>query len=222
MTKNKFPQNHSCLSDETAACRVAGLLPVEAKEKIERHLASCASCRELVAVCSRVAKEQNSGMSPAPAALIKSAKALIGQRAGPNLMDVVVRISGHAFAAAETTGEILFAPWLPAVNPLRGRAADAVNVLVVEKVYKRFRVRVEVSGEKSGGYAAILTLCDARSGQAVPNIRVTLYEGEQELESDVTRDGHVSFERLTARRYRFEILGLEEKPEYLSLQLTGS
>lgn len=218
MTQRK-PLDNPCLSDETIACWVQGFLPSAAQEKTGQHLKSCASCRELVAVCARVAEEQKSGLSPAPAAFTQSAKDLVGAKSGQNLLDVIVSVSGQAVAAVETTGKILFAPWLPALHPLRGADQSAMNTVVIEKIYKRVHIHLEVSGGKSGSYTAALTLRRSRFGKPLPDVRVILYQDRQELESYLTREGRVSFERLTLGLYRLKILGLERKPQYLSLRL---
>jgi hypothetical protein len=222
MTKDNNSEISLCLSDETVACWVEGLLSAGDQVKGENHARVCPVCREILDVALAVAEGQKVSVSAAPGSYAKTAKALVKERWGEKIMDVVVRLTGHAFTAVETSARILSAPWLPALDPLRAVDNNPLNLIVLEKDDPRLRCRLEIGQEDTGSHSAALLIRDARRGKAIDGLRVILYQGDEELESQMTREGRVSFKNLPPVKYRIEILRLKGGAAVLSLQFVRS
>ena len=47
-----------CIDDETMACYIDGLLPKKEIEVVEKHIAICARCKEIVEVARKIMSQE--------------------------------------------------------------------------------------------------------------------------------------------------------------------
>lgn len=196
-----------CLADEMIAQWVRGLASADEQALIQAHLEKCPVCRELVDTALAV-EHPSPDESPhqAPEALTARARQLVGRTWETRIADIVLKITGGIYSAVETTGKVLYAPWLPLAEPLRGEGAAMPSVVVVETIYKHLRCRIETSCVRGGHHAIHASFKDLGNDAPVNRIAVILFLNEEEIESQTSSKGMVHFEDLLPGAYRLELI----------------
>lgn len=205
MENEGTPHISVCLSDEDIACWQSGLVPSGQSVRIGGHLKECARCRGLVAALAAVAVQQEGeGVVQAPAQLTERARNLMQGSGLERIMDAAVTIADGLYRSVETTGQVLFAPWLPAAVALRGPEALAGGTIVLEATRGTTRCRLELSRQDGGRHNVSAVLHDVKLGRPVNGVQCVLYLDEAEVESQTVREGRALFEDLLPGHYRME------------------
>ncbi|NTV29844.1 MAG: hypothetical protein HGA80_07175 [Candidatus Omnitrophica bacterium] len=206
MTNEKHAHVNACISDEDLTIWQAGLASQEQSARIEGHLRQCVSCRELLNILEEVSAEQDrSVLNKTPAAVAERARQLVQESFIEKMLDVIVRVADGLYQAAETTGNVLVAPWLPAGAVLRGSDNISPDALVVEGEKEGLCCRLEFCRQDGGRHTVSVALRDVAADKPINGVACVLYIDGREVESQVSQGGRAVFEDLLPGNYRLEL-----------------
>ncbi|MBL8012918.1 MAG: hypothetical protein JNN05_03635, partial [Candidatus Omnitrophica bacterium] len=195
MDDRPFNQNMNCLSDETLTLWTQGLLSPQERAVVEAHAHGCAVCRELLQTLMDVNADERTEMAT-PRPLIASARELIKQAWENHIGSILLRISEGAYSAAQTTGRILFAPWMEPHKVLRSDGNANPSTVVIETAYRNMRCVVESSRTPNGCHTLKAEFTTVDANQPIDPTLFILYEDNEEIESQMSSAGTVVFEDL--------------------------
>ncbi len=198
-------KNPTCLSDETIAEFVDGLLTGKESAAVEDHLSVCLSCQELVSAHQSVRQRQESGeMMDVPTEMMQNAKNLIREK-NEDVLELLVRFSENMFEAIRTTGEVLWGPGVQSDYVLRADTAGPAQVLVVQKDFAAFRVEATVSREENDLHNVFVRLHSKSQKPFSASTNVSLWQDRNELESHPVSRGEISFRKIKPGAYHLRI-----------------
>jgi hypothetical protein len=212
----------ACLSDEMVECWVQNMLPAQEQAAIGRHLDQCPDCRTLVRLFREVtAGYEAEGCRTIPLALDQQVRKTVREGWEMQVMNIVIKIVSGAYSACQTTGDVLYAPWMPSTALLRAGKTTQPGSIVVEKVFGSIRCRVEVDHGPGGHHRISVVLYDLARNLPLAQTQTLLFMDEVEVESQLTVDGRCVFEDLRPGAYRCEFIVLDGTGGHLNLHLAN-
>lgn len=196
-------ENSECLSDEVLTLWVERLLPLNDKVNVDNHLAGCAVCREILATIEEVKRASVKRGEPfVPDQFSHSARQIIKGAWETQITSVLLRITDGFYSAVETTGRVLLAPWLQPSVSLRADEQIRPSSVVVETIYKHLRCTVESSRTMEGRHTLEATFHAVNTELPIDPTVFYLFDGNEEIESQLSLEGKVAFEDLPPGSYR--------------------
>lgn len=165
----KFP----CPEAEVLATYVDRSLSGAARDELDDHLATCEACLDQVLLCT-----------------VGSA-----DTARPGRFDAVIRFLEDTVELLRGVGEIRVLPGL-ALVATRGTAGQPAALKCVRFDRQFGDLTVEVAVEARSGGLGEIRVAPTVAGALVEDLRVTLLDGAQELDSSVARGGSVAFDEV--------------------------
>jgi hypothetical protein len=188
---------NNCPGEESLAIFLNGDLALDARNRIEAHLAHCSYCVDDLVAAHDAAHADD--LESVPRRLIESALALIAAR--QSLLEITVRLVRGSIELIATSARVLPAP----VAVLRGEELPSQgDMLRVEQEVGRFRVSVDLDLSEAGTCQVVADVREA-SGEPAEGIRLSLNSGEREQASFLTRRGVVVFDRIAPGEYSIAV-----------------
>lgn len=213
------PNNGGCLSDETLTLWTQGLLSPGEQTKVKAHLDTCDVCRD-VTLTLEALKPPISERS-VPEAVSSSAREFIARTWEKQIVRIILKMKDGLYTAAQTTGEVLLAPWLP--PPVLTRAPGAgPSSVVVETVYHNLRCLVESSRTGEGRHTFKASFVVIGTDRPIEPSLFILWEGDEEIESQMSHEGKVVFEDLPEGFYRLTMTLPDGQQGHLDIHLIPS
>lgn len=212
-----------CLSEEAFACLIEGKVVAKDRKKAGRHLASCGMCREALEDYQFVSKAvSETGDVRIPNWVLERAKALLSEEAGGNVLEIAARIGQGILELVSTTGEMIVKGQAVPLPVLRGRGiAQSEQDLRVVKSFQDILADVQLEMTQMPGLDMIVRVNNKKTKQRAQGIRVTLTRDDRELESSITVDGKVAFQRLREGIYQILLTKGGEKLGVVLVDLKG-
>jgi hypothetical protein len=184
----------NCLSEESLASYLGGILAGDAKEKVEVHLAQCSYCLEETVAAYKAGEDQ--GLERVPQRLLNKAKGLVKET--ETLFDLVVRFVKDSVELVSSVG---FTTLTPVPVGVRGAGtASAEKILQMEKEVGRFKLGLELEQVETG-VCRIAARVTEGDGKPVEGVRLSLITGGRDQASFLTRAGQVAFDRVPQGDY---------------------
>ena len=187
--------------DEALACYCDGILPVQDIGQMESHLAGCSDCRRLLLVLDKAKKETVPADTRMPIRVLERLGQMLSKVPSPlQTFKLLVRVLRENLEVLDTDGEVIPAPAL--AMAFRGGAHPLTEKgVAVRKRFEGFDVRVEVV--KTSQECCRVTIHPLESGKEtyLPRVRVTLSAGGATLESLISREGPIIFDRVGPEAY---------------------
>ncbi len=204
------------LDAEAMACFLENKLPAEESEQIKAHLISCAHCAEVIAVQSGLISQD----SRVPENLVAQAKELVASKDKASVLEIFLKAKENLLEILNTTGDILLGQELIPAPLFRSRQIkEFKDEVVILKDFKDIAVEIKVEN-KQGRYFNLSVLAKNKNTQAIiKDLRVTLMQDNQELESYLSSAGKVIFEHVLLGRYKIEICSIEAKVVSILLEI---
>lgn len=216
-------ENRDCPSDETLTLWVQGLLANDERARLESHAESCVECRDLLATLAEVKdKEAQINQLSVPQQFLSSARQIIKQAWENQIVTIFVKISQGVYTAAETTGRILYAPWLEPGMVTRAEAGTDNASVVVETVYQNMRCLIETSRTQDDRHTLRAVFTSVSTGRPIECSLFVLFEENEEIESQMSTDGKVVFEDLPPGSYRLTLTLPDRSQGHLDFHLIPS
>ncbi|MGM0576322.1 MAG: hypothetical protein ACQEXJ_11380 [Myxococcota bacterium] len=213
MSRDRVPPDHAASGAPTEALLRAALAPdtgcpdlaalaaddAGADDRLARHVASCARCRNLLAGLASRPRPLPEGVRGER--LLSRARDIptrpgpgLPRSEAPALLRIVVRAMDDALEILETSGTVLEAA------AARGPADRAVGV---ERRVEGVALRAHLSYSPTSGFGILVDVQrdDADRGP----LRVTLRRAGRDLRSEVAEDGTVLFPGVRPGRYRVDL-----------------
>jgi len=208
-----------CPDEEALAGFIAGGLSEPYAEKILSHVARCTSCAETAALVRTLEGEQEKEESAlVPHGLIEKAKGL--DPANKGVMDVVIRFA-KGVAEVIRAGTDVKGGRIPALEAVRGEdKVVSENLVILTKPFPPFLAEVEVERTRPELAEITVRLTDGQ-GSHPPGVRVSVFEDEVEIESNLLSEGAAVFENLKFGQYRLEITRRGEPVGRIALDMKG-
>lgn len=219
--KNDKPRTGgSCPEDHLIALYTLGECSAKESEFIQRHILGCERCRDIIQMQNNINEEpENIDFVQAPPELIEMAKSLVSEKYGHNLLYIKATFSRHVFNFLNTTGEIIFGPLSqPAVLLRNGHDEKRSNLLIKEK-FDGMVVKVEISRDEGDQSSIVINTTDFKTKKDAKNLRFTLLENDDELESHASPDGKTKFDEIKPGQYTVEINSPDKLVGAIRLQL---
>ena len=210
----------NCLSDETIAGFVEGLLTGQQTRAVERHMEDCPSCRDLVTAQRRVHRHQEKmTLAVVPADVTQSARDLMPAKDTKSVWELLIEFSEKMFESIQTTGEILLGPGMKSANALRGSVDDSVRTLVVRKTFDSFTIEITIAQDGRDTHDLFMRVQRGAKSSVPSHLRATLSDGQDELESHPILQGKAAFKKIKPGSYRLEIADPQKIFEVIQLKL---
>ncbi len=201
------PDNHP--NEEEIACFIEGKLGAQESEKFREHLSACDDCARLLAA---ELYSYPPGLIDIPAASLSAARAMVNDRGLLRPLEIVLKIRHFGFEIVKASGDILFGQEFVPAAVLRGRhITDFKDEVVAVKDFPKARIEVRVHSGKNSGFHVTVSAKDKRTQRLLPDLRVTLFRDDIELESKITVKGRVAFEHVAAGRYTVTVTGQKDE-----------
>lgn len=195
--------------EEEIACFLEGKLGVQESEKFRGHLAACDECARLLAA---ELYSYPPGLIDVPAASLSAARAMVNDSGLMRPLEIILKIRDFGFEIVKASGDILFGQEFVPAAVLRGRhITDFKDEVVAVKDFPKARIEVRIQSGKNAGFHVTVSVKDKRTQRPLPDLRVTLFKDDKELESKITAKGKVSFEHVAAGRYVVTVTGQKDE-----------
>ena len=190
-----------CLDEETLASYLSGMVAENPSADVEAHLADCSFC--LAEVIAAHKATQESDTEEAHRLLMERVMALIPTaQAGPAFLDLVVRLVKDSVELVSTSGRLI--PTMALVG-IRGRPRPSeTSILQVVKEMGRLNVEVEVERVENR-LCQVVVRVRGKEGRVVEGVRLSLFSGDREQASYLTRQGEAVFDRVAEGEYNLAI-----------------
>ncbi|MBP7836204.1 MAG: zf-HC2 domain-containing protein [Candidatus Omnitrophica bacterium] len=207
--KSRFDEVDKHPGEEALACFLDGYLSEEENERLKAHLAVCDDCAE---ACALSLNAEAAELKEVPGELLDKARAVLSLRDKPLALEIFLRLKENILEIAKVNGDILLGQELVPAALLRSRdIKDFKDEVIIFKDFQDIRVEVKIEN-KGGKYFNVLLQAKHRfAPHVLKDLRVTLVQGDLELESYLSETGAVSFEHVSLGKYRLEITSLENR-----------
>lgn len=209
-----------CPADEVLAAWAEGGLSEAVREKWLGHLARCADCREtLLSLKSLQAESGREEQFEVPAPALSRARQLDPSRKG--LVEIVVRFAKGLAEVLSLSGGVQSGR-VPLPAAARGESRVISETLVsFVKEFPPYSAEVEIEKVKPDRGEITVRLNEPKNGRLSPGLRVSLFAGDEELESEAVEQGSAVFENVKFGRYRLEITKVGEPVGKIALEMKG-
>lgn len=209
-----------CPEDHLIALYALGECSSKESEFIRQHIRGCERCRDIIQMQNNINEEpENIDFVQAPPELIEMAKSLVSEKYGHNLLHIKAAFSRHVFNFLNTTGDIIFGPLSQPAALLRDGHDDKRSNLLIEESFDDLSVKVEISRGEEDKNSIVINTTDLKTKKGVKNLRFTLLESDDELESRASPDGKIKFDEIKPGQYTVEINRPDKLVGAIRLQL---
>lgn len=223
-SSSPMPINGNCHDDITLACYVDGILEKDKNEKVERHLASCNNCLDLLVLQSKIRQEESeiTGSEEAPEAWVERAIALFpDNRKGieQKTFDIVIRFAKDTIEVIKNPGNL----WLTCgASPVAIRGNEkSVEFVTLSKVFANTKLEVEIEPAHIGFLNMRMKITDSKSGRLLEGMRINLFSHHREIASCIAKNGEIYFEGFKLGEYSVKITGADREIGHISMDLKG-
>jgi hypothetical protein len=189
----------NCPDEELLASYLGRLLEDDETIRLEAHLAECSLCVEdIVAVYKST---QDTERKKVPQQIIDRVMSLV-PGGEPRVLNLVVRLVKDSLELVSTSGQLVLSS-----PPLGIRArpkTPETTILQVEKEMAEFRVTLEVEHVEAG-LCQVVVRTEVVGNEPADDIRLSLFSGDREQASYLTRRGQAVFDRLPAGAYNITL-----------------
>jgi hypothetical protein len=203
--------NPTCPSDETLMDFLEHRLAGAAREKVERHLAGCAACREQAALCAVLLLTDAAGEAVEVSARVtqQAVDAVLALDRSAKLGRLHQEARQWISIGKAALERLVWQP-RPAGVAMRG-AGDQLTAEVIrrEKQFGDLRVTIEI--ENSGPGQALIRVNSDSDHSAAPPVRVALYRENREAASRLLDQAAVVFEEIPPGIYTLVFTRLGSK-----------
>lgn len=217
---NRERPRGECPEDETLAALAEGRLSEAQVDLLLGHLSRCSACLASVLALRRVLGEVPAeGETRVPAKLMARARQLDPAHEG--IIEIVIRFAKGLAEVIRMSGGVV-GGLAPALDPVRGEGRVVSETLVTfSKEFPPYLAEIEVERAKPGRGEISVNLTDAKNGQGARGLRVSLFAGDEELESAAVEGGPAVFENLKFGQYQLEITRVGEPIGKIALEMKG-
>lgn len=223
MIQERHNNNGDCLSDETLTLWTQGLLSSSEEAKVKAHLNACGVCRDLARTLEAVVRQTSPQKNPpVPEEVSVSSRKFVTRAWEQQIARIILMVKDGLYSAAQTTGEVLLAPWLSPPVVTRADIQARPSSVVVETVYQDLRCLVESSRNDQDRHTLKASFSRSDTGQPIVPSQFILWEGDEEIESQMSSEGKVIFEDLPAGLYRLTMRLPDGRQGHLDFHLIPS
>lgn len=210
--------------DETVlAAYLDGMLTPEQAERVTQRLAESPDLLETAETFVAVRHLSDEGWEAPSRATVRKAIDLFPKKAPDArcpLVEVAVSFASDCIRVLKETADAMryVAPAYAGVRSTE--AADSPNLVCLTKAMDGLEAEVEI--ERIAQHQGEVTIRTREPGGSLKRgVRVSLYDGERELESQMASSGEVTFSDLNVGDYLFELTQGEEILGQIALHVTG-
>jgi len=206
-------------NEEALACFLEDKLSGGDKSFIEKHLVSCNSCAEYVAV---QLKMQPALAKEVPDILLERIRKLVISEANYSLFEIFLKLKEKAIEIIQTSGDVLVGQELIPAPVLRSRQIkDFSEEVVILKDFQKFRIEAKLKNNNAKSFNLTLLIRDKQSQKLIPDLRVTLLKDDFELESYASECASVTFCDILPGVYTIEVAAKGEKAAVVQIKVKG-
>jgi hypothetical protein len=199
--REQEPSRRNCPDEEILARYVDRLLEGDEATRLEAHLARCSLCLENVVAVYK--STDGAEGKKVPQVILDRVLSLVAEAASQeNILDLVVRLVKDSLELVSTSGQLVLVS-----SPVSVRARSQTSettILQVEKEMAGFKVILEVE-QVEAGLCQLVVRTEAEGKRPADGIRLSLFSGDREQASYLTRQGQAVFDRLSAGAYNIAI-----------------
>jgi len=202
--------------EEALACFLEGKLGRPEADTINQHLITCPACAEIAALAASLVPEKELA---APPELIAAAKNIIAEKKA-DILEIILRAKQNLLELLQTTGDILVGQELVPAPLLRSRSIkDFKDEIIVLKDFGGLRVEIKIENKGGSIFSLAVVVKEKQTARLIKDLRVTLFQGDLELESYLTQEGKVVFEHVLLGKYLIQISNLDNGLASIALEI---
>ena len=209
-----------CLDEEVLAAFAEDCVSPEVYDAALAHAARCRDCADVLFIVRAILEEPEAEAAVrVPLKLLIMAKKL--DPAAESVMEVVIRFAKGAAEVLRMSAGVVEG-LVPVPEALRGEGQVVSDTLVTfQKRFPPYLAEVEVERVKANRGELTVRLLDQETGGYAEGVRVSLFEKDREVESEVVHEGTAVFENLKFGQYRVEITMVGEPIGRITVEMKG-
>jgi hypothetical protein len=221
--RSKKPGNErkSCPDDRQLLCYLNNIQSDSDKESMEQHFLECSDCLSFIILYNKLEKGSLDACPDTPAAWIDKIKNALPEKKKitAKAFDIVVKFLQETVEVLENTGDLIISTG-PFPVPVRGGTGSvSPNVIALRKTFPEITSEVEVEKTDNNLINIKVTAADLNSGLPVRNVRISIFNPDQEMASFIAAQGETIFTEMRFGEYAIELSRERKKIGRLSLKL---
>lgn len=213
-----------CPQDDLLAKYVDGALKEDEKILMEQHFVSCNDCLELVLMSKRAAADEGKDKAAGvPGAWIEKVMGLTDVKRGDpgeGLFDIVLKFIKEKIEVIENMGDLSILSGAEPVLLRDGGESEHTNPIVLGRTFSDMKIRIEIEKLHDKHVHMKVAAHEIATGDPAADVRVSLFNPDQEIESYIAEEGIVCFLNLKLARYMVRITSGAREIGQISLNLT--
>ncbi|MBI4698155.1 MAG: zf-HC2 domain-containing protein [Nitrospirae bacterium] len=210
-----------CPDEAQLSYYLDGILSAYDKENMEKHLLQCNNCLSLVLLNEKV--KANDAAFEVPSGWVERVKNLVSKKQGipQRLFDIVLKFTKDTIEIIKST-ENLFISYGAVPVPVRGGAgAVPANSITLSRTFADIKSELEIEKAENDRFSIGISTSYTDSGAPEPNLRISLFNPEQEVASFVAESGEVCFNSLRLGQYTIKITRADRVIGEISMDLNN-
>ena len=195
--------NNEHPTEEALVCFLEDKLAPVDSDLMQKHLLKCAICVEYLSTQLKIAPHLSKDV---PDSLLEKVKKIIGSDVKENVFEIFLKLKEKAWEIIQTSGDVLVGQELIPAPVLRSRKINEFKEEVsILKDLEEVRILAKVESKSSKIFSLSIIIKDKQDKQVSKDLRITLMQGEVELESYISDSGGSIFENISPGNYRVEV-----------------
>jgi len=201
---SSFDPHQSHPDAATLACFLEGRLSQQESREFKRHIVSCETCAERLAVSVSLSEPGDIAVA---AGLLQALQKRLSERISQNILEINLLLKDRALELINTTGEIFPGEEIiPDAVFRAGKPIEFRDQLIVCHDFKDVRIEIRIENKHTRHTRVSVLLKDRLNRRPLRNdSRVTLAREGVELESNCIDSGRVCFEDVAPGSYSVAI-----------------
>ncbi len=198
----------NCPEDIVLAQFIDNALNDSDKQKMERHLVECNDCLDQIILHKTILEEEAlDGLPDVPPALVHKAMDLINEKkkdVTAGIVDVILKFTRETIEILNPGNLSISYGAVPV--PVRGeKKTVSSNMVTLRKVFSDLEAEADVERTGHGSVNIKITTKNVSSGLPSDGLRISLFNPDREIASDVAEKGEAHFDRLRFGEYVIRI-----------------
>ncbi len=225
LNKTKKPasgeKRANCPGDIVLAQYIDDALNDIDKQKMERHLVECNDCLDQIILHKTILQEEAlEGLPDVPPSLVHKAMDLVTEKKKDlaGLVDVILTFAKETIEIMNPGNLSISYGAVPV--PVRGETKTvSSNMVTLRKVFSDLEAEADVERIGDGSVNIKITTKNVSTGLPSDGLRISLFNPDREIASDIAEKGEAHFDRLKFGEYVIRINSQGVEIGHISLNI---
>ena len=192
-----------CPDEQTLCDHLAGRLPADTEQEVERHIARCSVCARTLAAAADLQDDPwQHDEADVPDGVLRAALGLIpGAGTTRPAAQLWRRLKRRALTLWQEIAETFMLRQPECVYVRGSQKVISKNLVVIEKVFTTVKLDIEIEKIRESFSNIKVMATDPEGSGLLAGVRISLYDDGRELASFMTHGGEALFEHIAFGQY---------------------